>query len=353
MATQSSYFAYIGNYGKKEPQGIILMRYQAGRLEPAGQAAEAREPNFLAAHPSGKFVYAVTAHKLADYHGAVEAFAVDEATGKLTLLNRQPSGGDHPAHIAIDPTGKAAVVANYSGGTIASFPINADGRLAPAASVIQHHGSSINQKRQKGPHPHGITFNATGDTILVPDLGADRIFIYRVELATAKLTTGEPAVLPPGSGPRHAAFGNGDRFIYVINELTYTLSVFSNDNPPREIETIRVWEDKPNASGAEIEIHPNGKFLYASNRVHDSIAICSIDRNTGRLTLVGIEPTGGKTPRHFGLDPTGEFLLASNMDSNAIDVFAVNPATGKLTHTGQRTPTDLPCSIAFVRMNQR
>jgi 6-phosphogluconolactonase len=352
------FWVFVGNYGKKEPHGIHLLRYSPGlgTLSSEGSAGPAEAPNWVAVHPNGQFLYAVTATRVDDspYSGAVEAFAIDPTTGKLTFLNRQDSGGDNPAHLAIHPSGKVAIVANYSGGTVAAFPIGEDGKLGEACATVQHHGSSINPKRQGEPHPHGITFDPTGSAILVPDLGMDRLLKYRVNVESCTLSAGAVAVVPAGSGPRHAAFGKDGRFVYVINELTYTLSVLTYEETQdgrrmmRDIQTLTVWPEKAGASGAEIEVHPSGRFLYASNRGHDSIAICAIDPASGKLELIGTHPTGGRTPRHFGLDPAGEFVLASNMDSNTVVLLKVDQASGKLTDTGIKAECEAPCCVAFV-----
>jgi 6-phosphogluconolactonase len=353
-AGNGAFWVYSGNYGKAQPRGIQLLRYEPGKpsLTPAGLAGEADEATFVVIHPKGRYLYAVTAASVNEpYTGAVEAFEIDRGSGRLTFLNRRASGGATPAHLALDRSGKLLIVANYSGGTVAAFPVGDDGRLGAATATVRHHGSSINPKRQGEPHPHGITFDPSGENILVPDLGMDKILKYRVDVAAGTLTAGAAAVVPAGSGSRHVAFGRDGRFMYVINELTCTVSVISYDaagGPMREIQTIEVWPEKEGASGAEIEVHPSGRFVYASNRGVDSIAICEIEEASGKLRLVGTCPTGGQTPRHFGLDPTGRYIFASNMDSDGVVLLSVDPSGGRLAPANVQAETEAPCCTAFV-----
>jgi 6-phosphogluconolactonase len=349
------FWVYSGNYGKSEPRGIQLLRYDAGKpsLTAVGLAAPTENPNFVVIHPKGGYLYAVTPMKVggAAYGGAVEAYAIDGKSGKLTLLNRKASEGANPAHVAMDRSGRLAIIANYGGGTVAAFRVGDDGRLGEATATVQHQGSSVNPKRQAEPHPHGTTFDPSGEYILVPDLGLDKLLRYRVDVAAGTLTAAGAAVVPAGSGPRHVVFGADGRFMYVINELTCTLSVIPYDaagGEMRDIQTIAVWPEKEGASGAEIEVHPNGRLLYASNRGVDSIAVCEIDGGTGKLRLVGTCPTGGRTPRHFGLDPTSRYILASNMDSNSIDLLQVDASAGGLAPANVRVSTEAPCCVAFI-----
>jgi 6-phosphogluconolactonase len=352
----NAFWVYSGNYGTSEPRGIQLLRYEPAKpsLTPAGLAGAADEATFVVIHPNGRYLYAVTAARIDPaYTGAVEAFAIDRATGKLTLLNRRASGGATPAHLALDPTGKLLVAANYTGGSVSAFPIADDGRLGEATAIVQHHGSSINPKRQREPHPHQVAFDPSGQNVLVPDLGMDKILKYRVDVAEGTLTAAGAAAVPAGSGPRHVTF-NG-RFMYVINELSCTLSVISYGSVSgamREIQTIEVWPEKEGASGAEIEMHPGGRFLYASNRGVDSIAICEIDQSSGKLRLAGTCPTGGRTPRHFGIDPTGRYIFASNMDSNSVVLLTIESAGGKLTPGNVQAATEAPCCTAFLPVIQ-
>lgn len=353
MPATNQFFAFVGNYGKSLPRGIHRLRYDPAKpsLSAEGLAAPAENPNFVIIHPNRRFLYAVTATKIASYPGAVEAYAIHPATGALTFLNRQPSGGDNPAHLALDPTGKLLVVANYSGGSIAAFPVADDGRLANASAVIQHHGSSVNPDRQREPHPHEVTFDPAGQYVVVPDLGMDQLLRYRVNVPAGSLTPDGAATVPPGSGPRHLAFGPTGRFMYVINELSCTLSVLTYDpagGPMSEVQTLAVWPEKKGASGAEIELHPNGRYIYASNRGQDSIAVCEIEPSSGKLRLLHTHPTGGRTPRHFCIDPTARFILASNMDSNSVVLLNIDSATGRLSDTNIQLATEAPCCLAFV-----
>jgi 6-phosphogluconolactonase len=361
-AVNSSFWVYSGNYGTSEPRGIQLLRYEPlkASLTPAGLAAPADEATFVVIHPNGRYLYAVTAARIDPaYPGAVEAFAIDRQSGRLTLLNRRASGGATPAHLAVDPTGKLLIAANYTGGSVAAFPIADDGQLGEASAIVQHHGSSINPKRQREPHPHQVAFDPSGRNVLVPDLGMDKILKYRVDVVEGTLSAAGAAVVPAGSGPRHVTFSADARFMYVINELTCTLSAISYDlrigeggGAMREIQTIQVWPEKEGASGAEIELHPGGQFLYASNRGVDSIAICEIDHASGKLRLAGTCPTGGRTPRHFGIDPTGRYIFASNMDSNSVVLLSIEAAGERLTPGNVHATTEAPCCTAFLPMIQ-
>ncbi len=286
--------------------------------------------------------------------GGVVAFAVDKATGNLTRLNEQPSEGAGPCHLIVDKSGKNVLVANYEGGTVAVLPIDETGRLKPASSVIAHHGKGPNRERQEGPHAHSINVDPANRFAFAADLGADRIFIYRFDPAAGKLTPNDPpaVVIAPGSGPRHFAFHPTGRFAYVINELASTITAFWYDAESGSLSTVQTISTLPKGfkgenTTAEIVVHPSGKFVYGSNRGHDSIAIFSVDAASGHLTAIGHEPTQGRTPRNFSIDPTGTYLLAANLDSNSVTVFRLDPATGRLKATGQKVPVHKPSCIKW------
>jgi 6-phosphogluconolactonase len=289
--------------------------------------------------------------------GAVSGFAIDRATGALTLLNQESSGGSGPAHVSVDRKGHTVLVANYGGGSVASLPIGPDGRLGPAASVIVHEGSSVHPKRQTKPYAHSINMDTANTFAYAADLGVDRIFIYRLDPASSKLTPATPAyaTLTPGSGPRHLSFHPAGRYAYVINELALTVTVFSRDATSgalTEVQTISTLPAgqpaEPSLSTAEVVVHPSGKFLYGSNRGHDSLVVFAIDEKTGKLTLVQHVPTQGSTPRGFGIDPTGRYLLAGNQRSDSVVVFRIDATSGRLTPTGQTLKVGSPVSVVFV-----
>ena len=347
---------YIGTYTRGESKGIYLCRLDlaTGRLVVQGVAAEVENPSFLAIHPNRQFLYAAgeIGRFAGKSSGAVSAFAVAAATGQLTLLNQQPSGGGGPCHVVVDATGQCVLVANYGAGSVAALPLRADGRLEAPATVIQHQGSSVHPQRQKGPHAHSINLDAANRFAFAPDLGLDRILIYRLDPAAAKLTPHEPpfAALTPGAGPRHFAFHPNRKFAYVINELQSTVTAFAYDAEAGALTMLQTTSTLPadfrdSNTTAEVQVHPSGKFLYGSNRGHHSIAVFTIDPATGSLTAVQHESTQGQTPRNFGIDPSGTYLLAANQDSHNVVVFRIDPATGKLTPTGHQAAVPWPVCV--------
>jgi 6-phosphogluconolactonase len=282
---------------------------------------------------------------------------VDPRSGALTLLNQQSSVGDGPCYLIVDKAGKNVLVANYGGGSVSVLPVGADGKLGEATAAIQHHGSSVNPQRQKEPHAHSINLDAANRFAFVADLGMDKVLIYKFDTTKGTLVANDPlsASVNPGAGPRHFAFHPGGRYAYVINEIQCTVTAFLYDasrGALTELQTISTLPDgeqvKPAYSTAEVQVHPSGKFLYGSNRGHDSIAVFAIDQKTGKLTRVENEPTQGKTPRNFGIDPTGAYLLAANQNSDSIVVFRIDPSTGALTPTGQSVAAPSPVCVKFV-----
>jgi 6-phosphogluconolactonase len=352
---------YFGTYTGKKSKGIYVSRLDTatGKLGAAELAVETASPSFLAVDPKNRFLYAV--NEVSDFAGkktgAVGAFAIDAATGKLTLLNQRSSVGPGPCHLVTDKAGKNVLVANYGGGSVAVLPVGKDGSLAPASSFVQHTGSSVDKSRQEAPHAHGIYLDAANRFAFVPDLGQDKVIVYRFDAGKGTLTPNEPpsASVAPGSGPRHFAFHPGGRFAYVITEMACTVTAFACD--PKQgtltelqaISTLPAGESvKRGYSTAELYAHPSGKFLYGSNRGHDTIVSYSIDQTTGKLTLIEHTSTQGKIPRSFGIDPTGKWLLACNQDSDTVVVFSIDAKTGRLTPTGQTLEVGAPVSFAFV-----
>lgn len=356
----SSMHVYLGTYTGEKSQGVYRARLDmaTGALSSPELAATVTSPSFLAVHPSRPFLYAVNEMgKFGDKPtGAVSAFAIDARTGALTLLNQESSGGSGPAHLTVTRGGTAVLVANYGGGSVASLPIGSDGRLKPAVSVIAHQGSSVHPKRQTRPYAHSINVDAADRFAYAADLGADRIFIYRLEATGALATATPPSVaLAPGSGPRHFAFHPARPYAYVINELSLTVTAFSRDTNTgalTEVQTVGTLPpgvaSDPGFSTAEVVVHPSGRFLFGSNRGHDSIVVFAIDDATGRLTLVEHEPTQGNFPRGFGVDPTGTYLLAANQRSDLVVVFRIDQKTGALTPAGHTVKVGTPVSVAFV-----
>jgi 6-phosphogluconolactonase len=287
--------------------------------------------------------------------GTVSAFSIDAKTGKLTPLNEQPSHGAGPCHIIVDETGKTVMVANYNAGSIAAYPVQKDGSLGEATARIQHQGSSVDPRRQKGPHAHHITTDPANRYALVCDLGLDKVLVYKFDPAKGSLIANEPAFasVKSGAGPRHLAFHPRGEFAYVNNEMNSTLTVFKFDKKRGTLEELQTVSTLPpdfkgNNSTAEIEVHPSGKFVYVSNRGHDSLAGYTIDEKTGKVTSVEHTSTQGKTPRNFAIDPAGKFLLAENQGSHSIVVFRIDSKTGRLQATGEKAEVGSPVCVKFV-----
>jgi len=357
--TSTSYLMYVGTYTKADSKGIYAYRYDAssGKSTSLGLAAETVNPSFLAADPTHEHLYAV--NEMASYKGAtsgaISAFVIDHHTGKLTLLNEVASGGADPCYISLDGSGKFVLVANYTSGNIAVFPILKDGRLGESSGFVQHRGKGANPERQEGPHAHWIETTANNRFAIVADLGLDELLVYRFDAAHGTLTPNSPpfAKLEAGVGPRHIAIQKDQKFLYAINELKSSVTSLSYNATDGELHPVQTISTLPQGfSGqndtAEIHIHPNARFLYASNRGDDSIAAFAIDQSTGHLKLVGHFSTQGKTPRNFEIDPTGSRLFVANQDSNTIVVFRIDSETGRLTPTGEVLSVPAPVSILFV-----
>lgn len=351
---------YIGTYTGAQSHGIYVSRFDqdTGSLSAPELAATSENPAFLAVAPNQHFLYAVG--EVEEFRGkpsgSVSAFRIDSASGKLTLVNEESSGGAGPCHLSVDGSGKCVLVANYGSGSIAALPIEANGALGTAAAVIQHHGSSVEPQRQSGPHAHFITADPRDRYVLACDLGLDQVLVYRFDARKPELLPNTPpgASIKAGSGPRHLAFHPNGRFIYLLSEMSSSLTVFAYDSNRGALSQLQTVSTLPESfqgqkSGAEVQVHPSGKFVYASNRGHDSISIFRIDPKTGRVTLTGQEPTGGKTPRHFAIAPSGKWLLAENQDSNRISVFAIDPATGELKPTSHSLEVGAPVCVVFVK----
>jgi 6-phosphogluconolactonase len=360
--SKSHYIVYVGTYTTKQAsKGIYAFDFDAasGQLKELGLAAESVDPSFLAIHPNGKYLYAVneTSEFAGQKGGAVSAFAIDRSTSKLKLLNQVASGGAGPCHISLDRAGKFVLVANYDGGSVATFPARDDGSLGPASSVVQHHGSSVNKERQEGPHAHWIATSPGNRFVLAADLGLDEVLIYRFDAASGKLSPNTPPFvkLAPGSGPRHFAFHPNGKFAYVLTEMAATVTAFSYDAPNGSLSPLQTIATLPKSysgsiEAAELVVHPSGKFLYASNRAGiDTITAFAIDPAKGTLKLLDKFSTKGKTPRNFAIDPTGTYLLAANQESSNIVVFRINPQTGALTDTGQQLQVPAPVCVVFLQ----
>jgi 6-phosphogluconolactonase len=349
---------YVGTYKDHGGKGIYAYRFDAvsGQLTSLGLAVESAEPSFLAITESGKFLYAVNeiVHYNGQPAGAVSAFAIQRESGKLSLLNQVSSRDEGPAHITLDRSGDYALVSNYERGSVAVFPVLRDGHLGESSAFVRHKGSSVNPERQSGPHAHAIAVSPDNRFAVVADLGLDQLLVYRFDAAHGSLGS-EPEIVKtaPGAGPRHLVFDANGRFLYLITEMASTVVTYSYDVPTGQLHELQTVPLLPKGysgrtEAAEIEIHPSGKFLLASNRGPDTITVFAIDPKQGTLTLVETDSTRGRTPRHFALDPTGSWLLAANQDSDEIVVFHVNPDTGHLTPTGQVLEVPSPACVKFV-----
>lgn len=360
-----NYLVYVGTYTANTDDmtptgsmGIYSYRFDAatGKVEPLGIAAVTGQPSFLAVDPADKFLYSV--NEMDTYYsqpgGAASAFSINGASGKLTLLNQVASGGGSPAHIAVDHTGKYVAVSNYNGGNLAIFPILDDGKLGKPAAFIQHHGSSVNKDRQASPHVHEVIFSPDNRFILSADLGLDEVFVYPFDEKKGAL--GEPRTvrLPPGSGPRHLAFGRDGKFVYLTCEMgsiVAALSFHASDGALAVLQTVPLAPAETPASqksGAEIAVSASGAFLYASNRFDNLIGVYSIDATSGKLKQIQSVALAGKTPRSFSLDPSGKWLWDANEDSNDITLYKVDPTNGKLLASGIRVNVPAPTCVVFI-----
>jgi 6-phosphogluconolactonase len=350
----ASLTVYVGTYTDGSSRGIYRFSFDpvTGATTAAVLAAETTNPSFLALHPSGRFLYAVGEIAGGDgaRAGAVSAFSIEPGTGDLVLLNQQPSEGIGPCHLVVDRTGRRVLVANYGSGTVAVLPVGSDGRLEPASSVQAHAGSGPVPGRQEKPHAHGVYLDPAQRFLLSPDLGADRVFVYRFDAERGALEPHAAALLAPGSGPRHLAFHPNGKLLYVINELSSTITAFRYEaGVLSALETITTLPDgfSGTNSTAEVEVSPDGRFLYGSNRGHDSLAVFRVD-GTGRLTPAGHFPVGGKTPRHFAIAPGGRFILAGHQGSGTIAVLRIDGASGVPVLVGSPLAVDKPVCLLFV-----
>lgn len=358
----ASLLIFVGTYTPKDgaSRGIYAVRLDpaTGALSGPVVAAETPNPTFLAWHPDHRVLYASGEGPDADgkITGGAAAFAFGSASGHLALLNsRGTGGGGTTTMLAADASGRMLITVSYGAGYVASFPLGADGLIGPSASLLVHAGPlGPNQSRQDRPHPHSVTLSPDNRFALVADLGLDRVLVYSVDPAAGTLTPHNPAFIPtpPGTGPRHTKFSRDRRFFYILNELIGSVTVCAFD-PARgtgtliqQVSTLPAGYTGQNIS-AEIRIHPNGRFIYASNRGHDSLAVFSVNPD-GTLRLVGITPCGGKHPRNFELSPDGAWLVCANMNSDNLVSFRVDAATGRLTRTGSAVTVPQPVCVLFA-----
>lgn len=356
-ALAADLFVYFGSHSKGPNIGFSLAHFDTdtGHLTTPVFLQEAVAPAYFTIHPDGRHLYTCNS----DPGSSVSAYAIDPATARLTLLNEKPSGGGEPCYAGLDATGRFLMIANYSAGNIAVFALRPDGSLGERTAFVQHTGSSINPDRQTQPHAHTIRVDANNRFVLVADLGVDKLFVYRFDPKTGGLQPNDPpfVTVPPGSGPRHLAFHPNGRHVYLINELSSTIIHFgwnADRGVLTPLETVSTLPEdfKGTSTCAEVLIHPSGKFVYATNRGHDSVAVFSVGARTGRLTPIQHIPTRGKTPRNCEFDPTGKWLLVSNHDSNNAVVFGIDPKSGRLTQTGEPVTVPSPFCERFLAVKK-
>lgn len=353
------YFLFVGTYTSGNSKGIYVYDFDAstGKAKWINNTDSASNPSFLTIAPNGKYIYAVNeiSRKQA---GMVAAYSFDALTGKLRLINQQSSGSENPCHISITKDGKWLAVANYTGGSLASFPINADGSVAPYAQHIIHTGKGLDTIRQDRPHVHSVFFSLDEKFLLAPDLGTDKINVYAFNPSQPKPLT--PAPTPfissiPGTGPRHLCFSPNGKNLYVIEEMGGAVSLYAYADgkaKPKQHIATHPADYKGQPGSADIHISPDGKFLYASNRgKENNIAIFSIDAISGNLTAIGYESSRGEGPRNFNIDPTGNYLLVANQLTSNVEIFKRDLVTGLLKHTGTTLQIANPVCLKFLAKN--
>lgn len=350
---------FVGTYGTGTEGGIYFCRLDinSGEISLLKENRGIDNPSFLTVDSSNHFLFSVneTDKSEGSNGGFVSSFAIEQSDGSLKLINEQPTLGGSPCYIISDPADKFLLVTNYSGGSIVVFPILDGGNIGRNIGFIQNTGRSIDPDRQKSPHPHSIVLSPDSRFAFVPDLGLDKILIYRFDQERGNLGTNPIpyAPLKPGAGPRHFAFHPNHKFAYVINELNSTITGFrykQMNGKLAEIQTIGTLPEGFQGENycADIHIHPDGKYLYGSNRGHNSIACYIIDQSNGKLEMIGCTSSRGDWPRNFAIDPSGQFLLAANQRSNDIFTFRINNETGELTPTGFSIEINQPVCIRFL-----
>ena len=349
---------YIGTYTSGKSQGIYVYRLNmsSGELSHLKTVANVIDPSYLTIDRKRRFLYSV--NEVSQFEGkpsgAVSSFSIDPNTGDLKFLNQKPSQGGSPCYVTLDRTERFVLLANYEAGNVSVLPINRDGSLGDPVSVMQHVGSSINRDRQLGPHAHCIILDKSNRYAFAVDLGIDKIMIYRFDSQKGSLINHGSLEMKPGAGPRHLTFHPNNRYAYVINELDSTMTSLVYDSrrgvlrPQQTVSTVPAGYSETN-SCADLHVSPSGKFLYGSNRGHDSIVVYAIDKKSGELTVVEHVPTGGKTPRNFTIDPTGTFLLAANQKSDSVVTFRIDPTTGRLKPTGHTAEVPTPVCLKLTR----
>ncbi|SKA94211.1 6-phosphogluconolactonase [Prosthecobacter debontii] len=358
-----NYLVYFGCYtnAKSGSKGIYVSKFSSGtgELSDPELAVETGSPSFLAISADKKHLYAVGEMPVpGSKAGGVSAFNISLPEGKLSPINQVSSVGVGPCHVSLDHTGEMAMIANYGSGSVASYAIGQGGELSEAVSFMQHEGSSVDPKRQAGPHGHSINASPDNQFALACDLGLDKVLIYKIDPERGSLMGHGHATVPPGSGPRHLAFHPNGKFVFVNNEMLMTVTSFAyqaTKGAMTEIETVSTLPEadrgKQGYSTAETVAHPNGKFVYVSNRTHDTIAVFSCDPATGKLTLIQNAPAEGEIPRNFCLDPSGRWMIVAHQNSNTAALFKVDTETGKLAFTGKKVKVGGAVCVRFLALD--
>lgn len=356
----NEYYMFVGTYtspGKSE--GIYVYRFNTSTGESAPvSSVPIQNPSYLSISSDEKHVFAVQEVDARAGGGKVSSFSFNKTDGKLTQINTQPSGGNNPCYVQVDNTGKWLFAGNYSSGTLSSYAINKDGSLG-APFTIQHSGAlGPNKQRQEGPHVHCTVVSPDNKWLYVPDLGLDKVMIYKFDAKTGKLTNNPKngfAAAEPGGGPRHITFAPNNKYAYVIHELAGQVAAYQyKKGDLKLLQRISTWDTTKKATpgSADIHVSPDGKFLYGSNRGNlNDLVWYSIDPSNGKLTLGGYQSILGRTPRNFNIDPSGNFLLVANQGSNEIVIFKRDKGTGALTDTGKRIAVGQPVCIKWMKIN--
>lgn len=350
------HYLITGTYTSGKSEGVYVYTFNSNDgIAKEISHVKTSNPSFVAVSPNGQFVYSVQEDAAANGKGgSITAFSFNKISGVLTYINQQPTGGDHPCYVAVDKTGRWVVAGNYSSGSLSVMPVQTNGALGPAGSIIQHEGSGPDKARQNSPHVHCTIFSADNRYLFVPDLGIDKVMIYAFDEVTGKLTAAKQpfAQSAGGAGPRHICFNPTNTYAYLMEEMSGTVVAFKYKNgrlTNRQRISSMPAADTSNAGSADIHVSPDGNFLYASNRANaNSIAIFKINKKNGKLSSVGHQSTLGKTPRNFNFDPTGNFLLVANQNSDEIVIFKVDKITGLLTDTQQRIKVGKPVCLQWA-----
>ena len=354
---------FTGTFDEPGSKGIYVLEFDEEKesLRIIQTMGGMESPNFLSVHPSGRFLFSANRNSVVQDKpwGSLSSFAIDNETGKLTLINERPAYGPGTCYIATDDSGKWLFIANYNGGNLAAYPVHEDGNVGEVTAVIQLEGKSVHPSRQTQSHLHAAAPGPDNDHVFFPDLGTDKIMIYRLDRETGQLTPGEQPWIKtaPGSGPRHFTFHPSGRFAYLAEELSSTVSGYRYDAKEGRLSELQRLSTLPRDfegenTNADIHVHPNGKYLYVSNRGHNSIAIFAIDQQSGRLTLKGFENTRGEWPRNFMIHPEGNYLFVANQHTDNVTLFRINPDTGALTFTGNEIEIPSPVCLKYLKSFQ-